>query len=481
MSDYPIHAYLSYRCKLERDIDARNKLKAICETQGIKLVYDEDETKEGDSLIKFMDDLTSARFVFLFLSPEYFKSGYTMYEFVSLYEFESFEQRWILPVRLCENMVEKIRPTIQNFWFSNKTESGEARYKFCDLAKCSEDKNTLWNRINQAWDKGPKKFLDEKHTSLESVDADKHLEELATSVHETVKNHKIESSKLLQEKVAGEIEQLLKNRNIRLAHLTKALKLSEAASDQAIASFLVNQLNAITALNALIKVTLESDLSMQVRSDAREKFFDDMEQVCGWLLINTVDPEWWFQNELRLISKRPRGITGSVKLQHRPYLEVVISRGLLRQAQYSLDEEGQIKVARRVNDAMTLVFDSISPGSTDISLLSDIYIDLTRADRVPQDPKDLLVKIERAVLGWYDEDEPAPIFYIVSEFQLELMKSRDWFTGFESRMAGYLQFICCDILKDTDQLQASKEDQVLLLEKVANILRLRKSKSTAHG
>ncbi|OAI14089.1 MULTISPECIES: toll/interleukin-1 receptor domain-containing protein [Methylomonas] len=137
MSDYPIHAYLSYRCKLQRDIDARNKLKAICEMQGIKLVYDEDETKEGDSLIEFMDDLTSARFVFLFLSPEYFQSAYTLYELVNINEWAEIEQRFILPIRISPAMT-----TYQ--WTAAKTyfENNDAiRNEFKRLLK-AQDQST---------------------------------------------------------------------------------------------------------------------------------------------------------------------------------------------------------------------------------------------------------------------------------------------------------------------------------------------------
>jgi len=64
--NYPIHAYLSYRCKYARDRAARDRLKALCSEKNITLRYDESETEEGDSLIEFMEDLTSAVACFCF-------------------------------------------------------------------------------------------------------------------------------------------------------------------------------------------------------------------------------------------------------------------------------------------------------------------------------------------------------------------------------------------------------------------------------
>ena len=82
--NFPIHAYLSYRCKESRDIEARDRLKALCSEKNITLRYDENCTEDGDSLIEFMEDLTSARCVFLFLSPEYFQSAYTLFELIKI-------------------------------------------------------------------------------------------------------------------------------------------------------------------------------------------------------------------------------------------------------------------------------------------------------------------------------------------------------------------------------------------------------------
>ena len=73
--DIPIQAWLSYRCKDTFAQTQRDELKAICKANNIRLVYDESDAQEGDDLIKFMEDLTSARCVFIFLAPDYFESS----------------------------------------------------------------------------------------------------------------------------------------------------------------------------------------------------------------------------------------------------------------------------------------------------------------------------------------------------------------------------------------------------------------------
>ena len=118
--DFPIHAYLSYRCKIKRDKDARDRLKVLCSKKNITLRYDESETEEGDSLIEFMEDLTSARCVFLFLSPEYFQSAYTLYELIKINEQADLDKRFILPLRLCNDMVDKYRTKAKNFGKARK-------------------------------------------------------------------------------------------------------------------------------------------------------------------------------------------------------------------------------------------------------------------------------------------------------------------------------------------------------------------------
>ena len=129
--NFPINAYLSYRCNIDRDTQARDKLKALCSKPNITLRYDESETGEGDSLIKFMEDLTSARCVFLFLSPEYFQSAYTLFELIRINEWADLDSRFILPLRVCNNIIDKYRTAAKEFWFSKQAEAD--RDKLADM------------------------------------------------------------------------------------------------------------------------------------------------------------------------------------------------------------------------------------------------------------------------------------------------------------------------------------------------------------
>ena len=82
--NFPVRAYLSFRCQLERDLKAGGKLKNPCAEQNVPIQFDPAGTAEGDSLTVFMGDLTAARSAFLFSIPGYFESTYTQVELIRI-------------------------------------------------------------------------------------------------------------------------------------------------------------------------------------------------------------------------------------------------------------------------------------------------------------------------------------------------------------------------------------------------------------
>jgi len=127
-----------------------------------------------------------------------------------------------------------------------------------------------------------------------------------------------------------------------------------------------------------------------------------------------------------------------------------------------------------------MLFDANSPDASDFQLLSPIYKDIRRVDRAPQDITRLLEGIGitlRALKGSRGEKQ---IYYIIPRSHLELLKSRDWFPEFEKKLVGYLQFICCIQESHNQTLDPCQEEQSLLLEKLAKILRLKNKKRTVH-
>jgi hypothetical protein len=481
MEDCPIHAYLSYRCKLERDIQARDKLKAICAEpdKGIRLVYDQTGTEEGDSLIKFMDDLTAARCIFVFLSPEYFQSAYTMYELVSMHEKADLDNRFILPLRACDSIVDKCRATAKDYWYSTNAESNADRYKLADLLKCRNDADELWLRINSAWETLVKPYLDELHTSLDSGNADNVLRGLVLLSRQKIDSQIQESTGHLHDKVSFEIERILKGQHGSvIQQFAELLKLDSAASPGNISGYLVRHNTVVQGLDALFKISTQQAKQLVSRQDDWQQYLYDVEQLCGWLLINTIDPYWWFQTEVKMRRTASQGITDTFQLEQPAYIEVVISRNLLQQARYSLDDYGAIKPYSEEHDVM--LFDAISKDASDIELLSPIYKDLRRAEKAPQDVKQLLAAIELTAQSLNGGRDGKPIYYIASKDYLNMLQDRAWFAETESKLAGYLQFICCNPGPENRGVSPCREEQGLVLDKVANLLRLRNPKRTAH-
>ncbi|MGR9108529.1 MAG: toll/interleukin-1 receptor domain-containing protein, partial [Gammaproteobacteria bacterium] len=92
-----LEVYLSYSQASERRVRFAYQLEDACARNGIRLIFDADELVLGDSIGRFMDELSQARFVILALSEDYFRSPFCMREFVDVFEWEYMDQR-VIPV-----------------------------------------------------------------------------------------------------------------------------------------------------------------------------------------------------------------------------------------------------------------------------------------------------------------------------------------------------------------------------------------------
>ena len=474
--NYPIHAYLSYRCKETRDRAARDRLKDLCSETNITLRYDENCTEDGDSLIEFMEDLTSARCVFLFLSPEYFQSAYTLFELIKINEQADLDKSFIIPLRLSEAMLDKYRTQAKNFWISQPAEAD--RNKLADLLK-EVNHEVLWQRIDAAWESIVKPYLDELHLSLESSKGDELLRGLLVASQEKVAAIINEAKQQMHNVVCRNVEQILKQQHIPIAQLAEKLKLDSSAGSSETTKQLLDINLVGEALDVLYDLSIQQEERWLARAEEWRNYLYDIEQIGGWLLLKSVNPVWWFHNQQSLEKTKSHSITDEFTLQHSAYVEVIIARSLLQRAEHTVDEFGEIIAASEKHQEIML-FDAISPDASDFQLLSPIYKDIRRVDQAPQDITRLLDGIGitlRALKGSRGEKQ---IYYIVPQSYLELLKSRDWFPEFEKKLVGYLQFICCIQESQNQTLDPCQEEQSLLLEKLAKILRLKNKKRTVH-
>lgn len=278
----------------------------------------------------------------------------------------------------------------------------------------------------------------------------------------------------LAQKIIAEIHPVIAGNTDLLAGLVKEIQLAATATAPQVAKHLVQELTIGEAIGSLATVSLDLEQPLLAKQERWQNYLHDVEQVCGWLLINSLDDEWWFNNEQCAAFHR---LTHELPLDEQAFVEIIISRNLVQQARYGLDGEGNLVPtnASRIND--TLLFDAITPDASYTQLLSLIYKDLRRSPTSPQNIGILLEEIGKTAKKLYERRKNKVIYYLVSSQYLDALKnSAEHFQNLEQQLNGYVQFICC-VANTSSNISASKEDQASLLEDVAIILRLKNSKS----
>ncbi|UOG91020.1 MAG: hypothetical protein L3K52_12515 [Candidatus Thiothrix sulfatifontis] len=278
-------------------------------------------------------------------------------------------------------------------------------------------------------------------------------------------------------KVKAEATRILDGQLVLREKLKAVLKLDSCAIAADIAAHLVEKQEVSQAVGVLAQISLELDKKKPESLKERwEDYLTHVEQLCGWLLINSVDPEWWLQHEASLQSTAQDSVTRSLSLDTQAYVEVIISRSLLQQARYDLDEYGDPIPASSIHDPM--VFDGHTAGASDIQILSEIFKQLRRVDSAPQDVDRLLADIQKTARALSKRQGGKPIYYIVSNAYLEMLEDLACYPKLKEKLAGCVQFICC-VQTSLDELSPCREDQSSLLEDLAVILRLKNPKRVA--
>ena len=327
---FPIHAYLSYRCRNDIDITARDHLASLCQQQHITLKYDENETKDGDSLIAFMAELTSARVVFIFLSPAYFQSAYTLFELVTIAEQAEIDKRFILPIRLTESMNTYQLTEAKEYFDNNIKISNE----LARLLTTEANPEQLWQRIDKAWQALIFPVLDKVSLSFENQE-EPAVTQLLKNTQEEITAAIKRSTTELQQTLIQKITSILELNNINAdAQWQEELGLSTNNNKQNIAKQLIENTEVGEALAIITRIVEEKDR----RSADWIACIEDAIQLASWCLLNSVDPVWWFHQQIRLKNTSKISIINQVTLNNENYIEVVIARSLLQKPEYVLDK-----------------------------------------------------------------------------------------------------------------------------------------------
>lgn len=468
----PVQAWLSYRCKDDLAKTRRDELKTVCGAEEIRLVYDESDAKEGTHLIRFMEDLTSARCVFIFLAPNYFESSYTLFELVCIHERDDLSQRFVLPMRLSDDMVTYVWTRAKQYWDSNEAIRNELQ-RLLKTYQIAEDASheAIWQRIDAAWHGVVFPYLDELHKSLEA------------GVPEPLLVDRVKALELEVKKVVQEVADNLKNRTIReITHLLddeylpKALFLRELSrrggshGSRDIAISLVEG-EVGDSIGLLTRVMEKHQIRAFAKQEEWISSLDDAKQLCGWLLINTVSPVWWFQHELRWKQTVKQGESMLLSLDNAAYAEVIVSRSVVQPAVYELDQSSQqVKTPYQIEDE-SLIFDAISEGAPEQQIFIELYKIVLKHDPPAGLSSDkMLENIYQRAHSHFKRDKNKPVYYLISYPLFSVLKDIPAFQKAEQKLAGYLQFICCEQNPKGYEYSPCQEDQHLLLDQVALLL-----------
>lgn len=474
-------AFLSYRHDFTPEIAAKDTLVDIVNRQSeLELIFDKSVTKVDDCVIAFMEELIASRSVFIFISEDYFKSAYTLFELIAINEHKEVDDKIILPICLSEEMVN-VRDcvSVKDHWDSDPATRDVLSRLLTHSGRGASNDDVIWNKISDAWDKlifpylNRLKDLDVRdHTTLINISVDDATDRSKTKTEQIMAGHKL--------LIIEEVEFLFGYQPQLKEILARNLRERPDVTPKVLAKKLIGDAAGVAGSIGVLTNASRSLRETQGSSSTDWRTsFQDIKQICGCLLLNAIDPTWWFNHELELRSQKQKSILGdSYKLDEPAFVEVVISKELLSQGNvnspiYALSSDGKVVPSGVVDQDYDnfLMFDAVNVDAVGITLLGKIHNDLNPSVSLP----DGLVKLQKGILNHalaVKNDRGKPVYYIVSQNYLEQLKKQTWFPDFESQMKGCLQFICCSKESISGSNSATEIDQDQLLTAVDRLLKL---------
>ena len=261
-------------------------------------------------------------------------------------------------------------------------------------------------------------------------------------------------------------------RPIFLERLGKELGIDNGAIDE-ISQCLVEQedvKNTIKKLTAVLR-----DIKRELMgANNREEWYQThaiAEQLCGWLLIKTVDHVWWFNHKSK-VRKIEKSLISDILLEEVAFVEIVISRDLFQPARFKRDALGKARPFTE-DSSFDFTFDA-SQDALEESFLVALYKRLFSAP-VAVKGLDELKKDIALQLDTKTSEERKCIYYVISETEMNSLKSIPGLSEWSSQLAGKLRFIYVSTLNNetTEQGQSPYPGQRALLFQIAELLRIR--------
>ncbi len=474
-----IRAYLSYRRDDVQD-EERDNLRQACREapEPIELIYDENGTSEGANFVDFMkDDLTGARFLIIFLSPDYFTTAYTLYEFLTVAEYAS---RGLFlhftPVRATSEMTLKSLSDIrEKILYDTSTEMQAEIEELSRLRHIkwiqdndAEIRQEIYEKIEQGWQRLIVPALERILPSQDDAEDLQHYYcGVAQQIGEQYKKSLEQIRKNAPKRVSDNLNRLLNDAPILKPPLKEALGALQM-SDKGITPAIVAEKTMRNAVYKIINAleTLKAGELHKTDHTLWQQAVNTAKQMAGWLVLLSLSDNWWVHNE-HLFRVRCR-VQVNLSEDHQPYGEVIISRSVLRAARFQYDvNKGRVIPARR--DPEALVLDG---GKTALmsEVLTPIFKELRAASSGPDNVEEFQKLIILTIEVHY-EATGRPCYFLITGATYKMLEDEPWFAGFTNRLAGKLIFIVIDVDDPSCGHDFCKEDISQLLEAVVFIYR----------
>lgn len=458
--------WLSYKCKDTNSIKIRERLESLAANKHISLVYDENGAEVGDSLIKFAQNLSASRFIVLLINEEYFCSPWTLYEFISISNIAELETRILVLMPMAESLVE-IGSLIkyQEYWQENQ----KLRDELAELLSC--ESSEAWVQIESAWKLLVEEKITIKHRTINSDKMEEQLEESFLDILGFYKEALKTSENDLVLTLKRNISKIFMEWPEHLKTLCKQLNLPTNTGDSRVIKSLLD-LNTKDSILEITKLVKNRPGSLSA-DDLWYEFLHEMEKVCGWVLLKSVEPAWWYNMELSYKQSKGDGITLRFGGSHLAYAEVMISRALLKSAKFHKNDNGMAVPGVSGDSSLTptLFLEGVSPEAEAEENLIKLYNDLFRGNYVKQGNIDELLEELLKVVD-VEKSLGEPIYYLLSHKDLSSLEKQDWFKQLNEKSKGNILFIGYGENGNTYDTQTCKTDEESLIGVVSHFLRI---------
>ena len=472
----PVQVFLSYRSHYDDERKALEKLFADYNQQAdskyqLTLIASESEVQKRDNLVDFMERIDTVAIVILLLTDDYFKSSWCLHEMLKTHRKQEESQLQAVAIKKTEAkwLPEKILATCkaQDECFSHLVEL----------------QNTTEATVEKRLEEANQAFLRPLRDYLIPI---QNTEEILDSIIEQADKIITHEEQQLHDKLVFNITRLIKR-------TTKEDKFSlqdqlgqDFDNEEKITEYILKQ--SPEDMMSIMQLWVEDrhkEIELNDRNEWRF-FFRQVESICGWLLLKSVDKTWWIHNKFFLNAhpKRKEAFTASINTP--AYAEVVIGRNLLSAAEFCLNTDSHNITPSQFADAWDglsddrrlgvsinneMVFDAHNEARAEALLIPMLY-DLKRKPK--EMPTDLQEQFEQLVL--IIKAKPKQIYYLVTPKYFKKLKEvlidgESLYSKIQQETNGKLLLIEYGNEIADDALQACKQDG-LLLEKMADILRI---------